>query len=343
MDPDRDPFPGARRRRAWRVALSLSAGLVIAGGLHEAGAYQLYGGHGFVWPASEQPVGYWVANMAHYRMSVEEVATETRAAFAKWESSAQVGISFSYQGLTNQRPFDAFDATNTIGFTTREHMAELGLSPRTLGVTTWLTDAETGRIIESDILVNPSLNWTNDPERAGGWDLRSTLTHEVGHFLGLGHSNVGRIVDGSVLEGSAVMWPFSHGAGKSLGRALTDDDVTGASVLYPGPGAETGVIRGTVVRAGSGEGVRRAHVTVYDPVRGVLVGAWTDESGNFEVGGLADGHYILRVNPIPPDHSTFAYFFLPWLVDQDFSVTVAPSLVPLIGRNAPNVRIEVRP
>ena len=303
--------------------------------------YQLVRGPDFVWARELRPVGYWVANTGNYWLTVDEVVTETRAAFDTWQEPAHMGLSFSYRGKTNQRPFDFFDATNTVGFSTRERMSQLGLSEVTLAVTSWLSVIGRGVIAEADILVNPAYNWSNELD-SGHWDLRTTLVHEAGHFLGLGHSGVGRVGDGGLVAGSSVMWPYTFGRGSSLGRTLTADDVTGAAVLYPGPDAPTGRIHGVVHRA-SGELVRYAHVVAFEPIRDHTVGAWADGEGNFEIAGLPDGQYLLRVNPIPAHHSDGAYFFPYGRTDRDFRVTVLARLVVVSGGQATEVNIEVLP
>ena len=303
--------------------------------------YQLVRGPDFVWAPELRPVGYWVASAGNHWLTADQVATEARAAFDTWQESDQMGLELSYRGKTNQRPFDFFDATNTVGFSTRERMAQLGLSEITLAVTSWLSVIGRDVIAEADILVNPAYNWT-DVVDSGFWDLRATLVHEAGHFLGLGHSGVGRIGDSGLVAGSSVMWPYTFGRGSSLGRTLSGDDVTGAAVLYPSPDAPTGRIRGTVHRA-SGDRVRYAHVVAFEPLRDLTVGAWADGEGNYEVAGLPDGHYLLRVNPIPAHHSDGAYFFPYGQTDRNFSVTVVAQFVQVSGGQATEINIEVLP
>ena len=330
------PFSSGRPFRWARAGLAVALGFSL--GMSEVSGYQLIRGRDFVWAAGLRPVGYWVANMPDNWMTVDEVVDETRAAFDAWSAPEEVGLSFLYRGKTNQRPFDFFDGTNTVGFTSRERLAELGLSEATLAVTSWLTVIETGAIAEADILVNPAYNWTDTPER-GGWDYRSTMIHEAGHFLGLGHSGVGRRSEGSLLAGSSVMWPFGFGSGTALGRELTADDIAGASVLYPGAAARTGSIRG-VVRRASGDTVRYPHVVAYEPLLDHTVGGWGDGEGKYEIAGLPDGNYVLRVSPIPESHGARAYFFPFGGADTDFAVSVHPRLVIVAEGQATEVNLE---
>jgi len=331
--------PGSSSAGSRQAVRLLAVLLALSVGIPAASGYQLIRGRGFVWADGLRPVGYWVANLADDSMTVDEVVAETRAAFDTWTNPEEVGLSFSYRGKTNQRPFEFFDRTNAVGFTSREQLAEFGLSDVTLAVTSWLTIIETGVIAEADIIINPAYNWTDTPE-AGGWDYRSTMIHEVGHFLGLGHSGVGRQSEGSLLAGSSVMWPYGFGSGTSLGRELTADDITGASVLYPGATTPTGTIHG-VVRRASGEAVRYAHVVAYEPVLDHTVGGWADGEGNYEIAGLPDGRYVLRVNPIPEGHSASTYFFPFGRADTDFSVTVHPRLATVSEGGTTEVSLEV--
>ena len=327
--------PPRRRTRCAVLAVAISLGAPAVSG------YQLVRGPEFVWAPELRPVGYWVANAGNHWLTADQVVTETRAAFDTWQESDAMGLSLTYRGKTNQRPFDFFDATNTVGFSTRERMSQLGLSEVTLAVTSWLSVIGRGVIAEADILVNPAYNWT-DVVDSGFWDLRATLVHEAGHFLGLGHSGVGRVGDTGLVAGSSIMWPYTFGRGSSRGRMLTGDDVTGASVLYPSPQAPTGRIGGVVHRA-SGALVRYAHVVAYEPLRDLTVGAWADGEGNYEIAGLPDGQYLLRVNPIPAHHSDGAYFFPYGRVDRNFSVTVVAQLVLVSNGQATEVNIEVLP
>ncbi len=82
----------------------------------------------------------------------------------------------------------------------------------------------------------------------GAYDLESLLTHELGHWMGLGHSAIIR----------AMMFPYAPPPGQFLGSRpspdapdapLSDDDRTAIRALYPDPNdaINTGSIIGAVV------------------------------------------------------------------------------------------------
>jgi hypothetical protein len=56
---------------------------------------------------------------------------------------------------------------------------------------------------------------------ANSFDIETVALHEMGHILGLAHSNVG----------GAVMYPYV--SANYLKRSLTDDDKQGIRNLYP--------------------------------------------------------------------------------------------------------------
>lgn len=91
-----------------------------------------------------------------------------------------------------------------------------------LALTTLTYDTRSGEIYDADIEVNSFDVHLTIGDALVAYDFQSIITHEIGHFLGLSHSNT----DG------ATMWPDYRGGHTRL-RDLDADDVAGICALYP--------------------------------------------------------------------------------------------------------------
>jgi hypothetical protein len=242
-------------------------------------------------------------------------------AFATWEAVPTASIAFQFAGFTGAEPFED-DDLSVVGFENEPDME------RVLGATGFVVDTLTGAILESDVFFNSAFDWsTAGAGDAARFDLESVALHEIGHFVGLGHSMVGETEprpDGGrrVLGTGAVMFPISFGRGSTHDRVLQPDDIAGVSDLYPAGNfrERTGAARGRVVR--NGTGILGAHVVAFNPETGALIAGFSlNRDGEFQIAGLSPGPHVVRVEPLD-DADVESFFGRSDPVDASFAVTV---------------------
>ncbi len=91
-----------------------------------------------------------------------------------------------------------------------------------IALTTTTFDPDSGDLLDADIELNADNYGFTVNDEATDYDLLSVLTHEVGHFLGLAHSNLS----------DATMFA-TYDSGSTELRTLSADDVAGVCALYP--------------------------------------------------------------------------------------------------------------
>jgi hypothetical protein len=290
------------------------------------------------WP--DAPIRYFVSERDIPGVTAGEFRAAVRRATSTWEAVPGARLRFEDQGFTTAQPV-GLDGRSTLGFLDRPDL------DRVLGATSLLVDAETGALVEADIFFNTRFGWSVAPQGdAGRVDLESVVLHELGHFIGLGHSAIGETEIAAtgghrVLGSGAVMFPIALTPGSTADRVLQDDDIAAAQDLYgDGSQASSGSITGRVTK--NGLGVYGAHVIAFNVETGRLVAGFSlDGDGAFVIAGLDAGPHVLRVEPL--DDADVGSF-LSGDVDVEFRVGFATRLVvaPAGGSSSP-IEIQVVP
>ncbi|HWC30364.1 MAG TPA: matrixin family metalloprotease [Dehalococcoidia bacterium] len=151
---------------------------------------------GAVWADDSIPVRYCVnpangpLNSAGAPlMSDAAFAAAVRRAFQTWQDISGSYIAFAYTGLCSADPFDFRDQVNTIGWGWLFSSA-IGLTGPSISHGRFQRQSSQGQYFEGDIVIDVryALSFDDEAEYINR-ALPAILLHEVGHFIGLDHSN----------------------------------------------------------------------------------------------------------------------------------------------------------
>ena len=239
-------------------------------------------------------------------------------AFAQWDNISTAALSFTNAGSLARDVTSATDpyisgsgqygdGINPVVFDVNGSItdARLGSGARNsvLGFAGSAYNTATNLYVEGSAIINGYLSGSatvSDEDR-----YRATMTHEIGHFLGLNHSQIGLHGDYPTMY-PVVQRPVDQ-------QTLDADDIAAMSELYPTSTytGTTGRITGTVTRNGgvslSGVNVvamntstSATYSTVVDYFSGGG-GAFANPpsaSGTYTLSGLPAGNYYVRIEPI---------------------------------------------
>lgn len=165
------------------------------------------------------PVSFAVAAPGEPKLAAPPAGDLAVAAAAWARPSCSAFRATVSTALVSGTPGD--DGQNLVFFEDTAWPAEL--VPGALGQTVIHQNPD-GSMHDADIFMNAAGNTFSLQGEAGTVDVRSVLTHELGHALGLAHSP----------DPTATMYPTLSGR---AWRSLEADDRAGVCALYPGTGS----------------------------------------------------------------------------------------------------------
>ncbi len=158
-------------------------------------------------------------------MISEELQQAIRDSFSPWSDLECTDVTIADEGLTD---IDAInydsDGSNFNLLVWKESWPYPVSGSSAYALTSVTYDTGTGELADADIEFNgETFEWTNAETAADTIvDVRNTLTHEAGHFIGLDHS----------LDHEATMFAQAP-TGEIKKRTLEQDDIDGFCATYP--------------------------------------------------------------------------------------------------------------
>ena len=174
-----------------------------------------------------------------------------QASFAAWENRPDSSIRFRYDGEVQEHPgvqdfrsgitpaqnrYGPWSQNRNVVVFQNENWPQALHGAR--GITFALFHKCDGTLLQSDIIMNDTYtDWFTGPMPAGCehcFDVQNMVTHEVGHFIGIAHTDVpGATMNICDQPGASVADCECNRAGMDCGRSLEADDLAALQTLYP--------------------------------------------------------------------------------------------------------------
>lgn len=221
-----------------------------------------------------------------------DVESAIKNAIAHWESVANVHISSFESKRRNASPAGARgDGESLVTIAqTSENLALFQPADTSISAKTRVFTDRNGFVTEADIVLNPYATFSTDGSYAT-YDLEGVLTHEIGHLLGLRHSQImGSVMHGNVDINSTI------GPGFAFRKALSAEDIASVRALYGAAGngeACCGQVRGKLLPTETP--LAGSLILLEDKNGEIAAGTRFDAAGEFSFAGLTTGTYAVLI------------------------------------------------
>lgn len=252
--------------------------LIFVCQLQTAGAYvlsQTKNGTSVHWPAASTVLDLYVNSQNGQSLDDNTIQTIAASSLAQWNDIGNVTLRKNVTLNKGQEEF------NEIYFSTDPNVFS---GSGVIGITQVGFQETTGEIVEADILLNDNFTFSTTPSDPSY--LGNVITHEAGHFLGLGHGQV---------VGSTMFYSLTRGQ-----YQVNDDDKAGLYSLYPNGNVNVGALTGTIIGGKNLTPVFGAHVQAISVKSGkVMASTISEMNGRFRIDGLPQSdQYVIYTSPI---------------------------------------------
>ncbi|MEI9937187.1 MAG: matrixin family metalloprotease [Pseudomonadota bacterium] len=186
-------------------------------------------GHPLFWASSCLTYAVQVDGSPRSKLDADQIQAFVAQAFYAWKSARCPGggsprFEVQFQGYVScDRREAVCDGADKNVHVIMFHDSGWVKGKARIGVTTPTGGAESGLIVDADVEINSQdYSFETDPTGMMSTSLLYVLTHELGHFLGLAHSQV----SGAVMSTDYQSLPFSP-------NLISPDDAAAICAAYP--------------------------------------------------------------------------------------------------------------
>lgn len=258
-----------------------------------------------------------------------DVAGAIKRSIEAWSRVAEIDLrQATSDKLSASAAGPAGDGVSLITIAqTPENVLLFAKDPEGAAATTRVFYNRRGLITEADIVLNPYQQFSTDGT-LGTFDLESTLTHEIGHLLGLRHSEVlGSTMHANYGKNGVL------GVPRFSSRTLSAEDIAAVRAIYGARGADSeccGRVDGRLSIPGKQN--RTIDVWIEDEGGRVHGSSRATSAGEFGFAGLNAGKYRLFAHePSRAKNALPAQEIGTVVITQDETTSVTAKTVPGAG------------